>query len=98
MQITSVKENNQLTVSIVGRVDTTTSAEMEQYINEHLDGVTELVLDLAEMTYTSSAGLRVFLKTQKKMNTVGSMKIIHVQKDVMEIFDMIGFSDILNIE
>lgn len=98
MQTSAAKENGILTITISGRVDTTTAPELETFISEQLDGVTELVLDLAEMSYTSSAGLRVLLKTQKQMNKQGSMKVIHVQEDVMEIFDMTGFSDILTIE
>ena len=98
MQITSVKENDALKVSISGRVDTTSAPELEKYVNENLGDLTNLIFDLADMKYTSSAGLRVFLKTQKKMNAIGSMKVINVNDDVMEIFDMTGFSDILNIE
>ena len=67
-------------------------------VRADLDGVEALVLDLKDMKYTSSAGLRLFLKTQKRMNKQGSMKLINVQDDVMEIFDMTGFSSILTIE
>lgn len=98
MNIAQTKENDKLVLTISGRVDTTTAPELEKHINENAEGITDLVLDVAEMKYISSAGLRIFLKTQKKMNAVGSMKIINVQPDVMEIFDMIGFSDVLNIE
>lgn len=98
MNITQAKENGKLTISVSGRVDTTTAPELEKYITESADGVTELILDLKDMSYTSSAGLRVLLKAQKLMNAQGSMKVINVQSDVMEIFDMTGFSDILTIE
>lgn len=98
MQITSAREDGKLTVSVEGRVDTNTAPELEKYINDNLGDAKELVLDLAELKYTSSAGLRVLLKTQKQMNAIGSMKVVHVQSDVMEIFEMTGFSDILDIE
>ena len=98
MQISKEKDNNILTVSVSGRVDTTTAPELEKYITENAEGVTELILDLKDMSYTSSAGLRVLLKAQKLMNAQGSMKVINVQSDVMEVFEMTGFSDILTIE
>lgn len=98
MQITSNRDSNRLTVFVSGRVDTNTAPEFERYIDENTDGVSELVLDLKEMSYTSSAGLRIILKAQKMMNKQGSMKVVHVQEDVMDIFEMTGFSDILNIE
>ncbi|MCR4615734.1 MAG: STAS domain-containing protein [Clostridiales bacterium] len=98
MQIKSNRENDRLTIFISGRVDTVTAPELERYINENIGGVIELILDLKDMSYTSSAGLRVILKTQKAMNKQGSMKVVNVQDDVMEIFEMTGFSDILNIE
>ena len=70
----------------------------ELTINDILDGVTELILDMNQLTYVSSAGLRVLLSTQKKMNKIGTMKLIGVCEDVMEVFEMTGFVDILNIE
>ena len=78
-------------------MDTTTAPELENFITENTQGITELILDLKNLSYTSSAGLRVLLKAQKLMNTLGSMKVINVQNDVMEIFEMTGFSDILTI-
>ena len=98
MEITKTKEGSKLTIAVSGRVDTVTSPDLEKAIFENADGIDELVIDLKEMSYTSSSGLRVFLKAQKLMNTQGSMKVINVQSDVMEIFDMTGFSDILTIE
>ncbi len=98
MQITNERNGNSLTVFISGRVDTATAPELEKFIEENTDGITELILDLKDMSYTSSAGLRVILKAQKKMNAQGSMKVKNVQSTVMEIFEMTGFSDILTIE
>ncbi len=98
MQTTLNKEQEKLTIAVSGRVDTTTAPELDKCINENVAGVTELILDLKDMSYTSSAGLRVLLKTQKLMNQQGSMKVINVQSDVMEVLDMTGFTDILTIE
>lgn len=92
------KENTKLTLSVSGRVDTTTAPELEKAIFDNLDGITELILDLKDMPYTSSAGLRVLLKAQKAMKTQGTMKVINVCSDVLEVFDMTGFTDILTIE
>lgn len=93
-----VKENGKLTVSVVGNLDTSTAPELEKAVFDHLDGVEELVLDLKEMPYTSSAGLRIILKLQKAMNKKGTMKVIHVCDEVMDIFELTGFSDFLTIE
>jgi len=98
MQITNERNANSLTVFISGRVDTATAPELERFIEDNTEGVTELILDLKDMDYTSSAGLRVFLKAQKLMNVQGSMRVKNVQSDVMEIFEITGFSDILTIE
>ncbi len=98
MNITLNKENGKLTVTVIGRIDTVTAPELEKTIEENAQGVTELIIDLKDMSYTSSAGLRVFLKAQKLMNAQGEMKVINVQSDVNEIFEITGFSDILNIE
>lgn len=98
MQTSLQKENNQLIISVSGRVDTTTAPELEKTIFDNLDGIAELILDLKDMPYTSSAGLRVFLKAQKAMENQGEMKLINVADDVMEVFDMTGFTDILTIE
>ena len=63
-----------------------------------LDGVTELIMDFEKLEYISSAGLRVLLSAQKTMNNQGSMKVIHVNDTVMEIFEVTGFVDVLTIE
>ena len=98
MTIVEERNNNVLTLKIEGRLDTTTAPTLEKTINDILDGVTELILDMNQLTYVSSAGLRVLLSSQKKMNKIGTMKLIGVCEDVMEVFEMTGFVDILNIE
>ena len=98
MPITEERNNNSVTLKIEGRLDTTTAPTLEKTIDEIIDGIKELILDMNQLTYVSSAGLRVLLSTQKKMNKIGMMKLIGVCEEVMEVFEMTGFSDILNIE
>lgn len=98
MTINQNREGNQLIISLEGRLDTATAPELEAVIDTALTGVETLVMDLEQLEYVSSAGLRVFLKMQKLMNTQGAMKIIHVNETVMEVFDITGFVDILTIE
>lgn len=98
MQINYNKEAEKLTVAPEGRLDTVTAPEFEKRVGELLDGVTDFVLDMAKVEYVSSAGLRVILKVQKVMFRQGKMKLIGVNESVMEVFEITGFSDILNIE
>ena len=88
----------ELTVALTGRLDTTTAPELESVLKASVDGVTALVFDMEALEYISSAGLRVLLSTQKLMNRQGEMKVIHANESIMEIFEVTGFSDILNIE
>ena len=98
MTITEERNNNLVILKIEGRLDTTTAPTLEKTINEIIESITELILDMHELTYVSSAGLRVLLSTQKKMNKLGTMKLIGVCEEVIEVFEMTGFADILNIE
>lgn len=98
MQININKEIEKLTVAPEGRIDTVTALEFEQKIVENLDGVSDLVLDMTNVKYVSSAGLRVILKVQKVMIKQGNMKLIGVNKSVMEVFEVTGFLKILKIE
>ena len=98
MNINKTIENETLTLALSGRLDTTTAPELEAVLDSDLGGVSELVFDFSELEYISSAGLRVILKAQKTMNTQGSMKLTHVNDEIMEVFDITGFVDILVIE
>ena len=98
MTINQNREGNQLTLFLEGRLDTTTAPELEAVVDTALKDVETLVLDLEQLEYVSSAGLRVFLKAQKLMNTKDTMKTIHVNATIMEVFDITGFVDILTIE
>ena len=97
MQIKKELENNVLVLALEGRLDTVTAPELEREIID-LSGVTDLVIDMKNLEYISSAGLRVILKAQKTMNTQGSMKLKNVGESIMEVFEITGFSDILTIE
>ena len=85
-------------LEIQGRIDTITAPALEKTINEDLGGTKNLVLDMKDVEYISSAGLRVLLSAQKRMMKIGSMKLINGRQEVMEVFEMTGFADILTIE
>ena len=97
MNIYKEKEGTNFIISLEGRLDTTTSPELEKVIKEETAGVSFLKLDLSKLQYISSAGLRVLLSAQKLMNKQGELLITGCSEDIMEIFDMTGFSDILSI-
>ena len=98
MTIEIKKAPAQTTLQIVGRLDTITAPALDKTIQEDISDTANLVLDVEGMEYISSAGLRVLLAAQKKMQKSGSMKVIHVCPQVMEVFEMTGFADILVIE
>ncbi len=98
MTIMQNRDNTALTIALEGRLDTLTAPELETLLSGALEGVETLTLDFEKLDYISSAGLRVLLSTQKKMNGQGSIKVTHVNEIIGEIFDVTGFSDILTIE
>ena len=98
MTIEIKKTSEETIIEIVGRLDTITAPTLDKTINEDLSDTKNLVLDVKGMEYISSAGLRVLLSAQKKMQKIGSMKVINVCEEVMDVFEMTGFADILVIE
>ena len=98
MNINKTQTAETLNVALEGSLNTTTAPELEAALKTSLDGVSELVLDFEKLDYISSAGLRVLLSAQKVMAKKGKMRVIHVNESIMEIFEITGFSDILNIE
>ena len=98
LNINKKKDATLLIYQVEGRLDTTTSPQLEDELNGSLNGVTKLVFDMNNLEYISSAGLRVLLSAQKTMNKQGEMIVKNVSEEIMEIFDVTGFSDILNIE
>ena len=97
MEMIKQKKESIYSIALVGRLDTSTAPQLESEINANLEGVTEFELDFAKLDYISSAGLRVLLAAQKIMNKQGSMRVCNVNPEIMEVFDITGFSDILTI-
>lgn len=98
MEIQKINANGKVTVQLIGRLDTTTAPQLEMDLKKSIDGVTDLVFDFSGLEYLSSAGLRVIMAAEKVMGRQGSMKLIHVNEEVMDVFEMTGLSDILMIE
>ena len=97
MQITKTISDDALTIAITGRIDTLTAPQLDAEIQGKLDGIKNLTIDLKNVEYISSAGLRIFLTAQKIMNKQGKMVVKNASSAIKEIFDVTGFSDILTI-
>ena len=97
MKIEKKQEGGKITMALEGRLDTTTAPQLEAEVGASLEGVNELILDFEKLDYLSSAGLRVILAAQKKMNKQGTMEIHHANETIMEVFEVTGFVDILTI-
>ena len=94
-----IKKNAEKTIiEIAGRLDTITAPALDKAINENMEDTKNLILDMKGLEYISSAGLRILLGAQKKMQKIGSMKVINVCEAIMDVFEMTGFADILEIE
>ena len=98
MEIFKEQNESMLTLSLSGRLDTTTAPALEAELKSELPGITVLELDFENLKYISSAGLRVLLSAQKTMNAQGKMVLRNVCQDIMEVFEITGFADILTIE
>ena len=98
MNISKTKEASTLTIALEGRLDTTTAPQLEGELTTALDDVEELIFDMTALDYISSAGLRVLLSAHKTMAKQGNMRLLHANEVVMEVFEVTGFVDILNIE
>ncbi len=98
MTITKANDGDKLTLTLEGRLDTTTTPQLEEELKSVLNDVKTLVFDFGSLEYLSSAGLRVLLATQKQMNQQGSMIITNVNDTIMEVFEVTGFVDILTIQ
>ena len=98
LNIQKTKNGTDFAIALEGRLDTTTAPQLEKELKDDIAGVTELSFDFEKLEYISSAGLRVLLSAQKIMNNQGHMGIRNVNEDIMEIFEVTGFSDILDIE
>ena len=98
MNIIKSANGTELTMAIVERLDTVTAPEFEAELKASIGGVESLILDLAELEYTSSAGLRIILMAQKIMNKQGKMIVKNVNESVMDVFDIIGMADFMIFE
>ncbi len=98
MNMERVLENGVLTVSLKGKLDTGTAPQTEKDLAADVAQARQLVLDMKELRYLSSAGLRMILKLHKTMQAKEGMTVRNVNEDIMEIFDMTGFTSILRIE
>ncbi len=97
MTIEQLKNEEKLTLAVEGRIDTKTAPELEKTLQGVLDGIKELIFDFAKVSYISSAGLRVLMTAQNQMNQQGTMTVLHANEDLMEIFEITGFTEILTI-
>lgn len=99
MTINKQLDNKVLTVSLQGRLDTSTSPELDRELQASIPGIQKLIMDFQELEYVSSAGLRVLLSAQKRMSRQrGEMVVRNVNETINEVFELTGFIDILNIE
>ena len=98
MNIEQKRNGSALTIAPEGYLDTTTAPELRAVLETALDGVQELTFDLKKLEYISSSGLRLLLLAQKTMNEQGTMKVIHANSIILEIFEVTGFADVLTIE
>ena len=98
LNINKETNGNELKIALEGRLDTMSAPQLEGELKGNVDGITSLIFDINNLEYISSAGLRVLLSAQKVMNKQGSMVIRGANDDIMEIFEVTGFSDILDIE
>ena len=98
MDMRMQREAGKLTVFLSGRLDTNTTPQMEEQLEGTLNGVTELVLNLKELNYISSLGLRALFKFKMEMDERGKMVVCEVRQEILEIFELTGFIDVLNLE
>lgn len=97
MEIKKISEGSALTVYVSGRIDAVTALQLDKDLNSSLAGINDLTIDLADLEYISSAGLRTLLKLQKRMDRQGTMKIRNIRENIREVLDMTGFSEFLTI-
>ena len=98
MEIVKTKDGDKLTVAVIGRLDTTTSPQLEQELEPELGNVKKSTFDFEKLDYISSAGLRILLQTAQSMDQMSDMVVTNVNSDINDIFEVTGFTDILTIE
>ena len=98
LEIKTERDGDKLNVTLIGKLDAVTAIELDKVMSKELEGVKHLTIDLKDLSYMASAGLRILLKTQKKMNNQGYMLVKNIQRDVRTVMDMTGFSTLLTLE
>ena len=98
LEISTHSENGKGTIELIGELDTTSSVEFEKSLDGFLDDLTDLTIDMKKLEYITSAGLRVLLYIEQTMEDQGEMRVINVCEDVMDVFEVSGFSEVLNIQ
>ena len=98
LTITKRSENGIAFIGLEGELDTLTSKDLQDEIEGFLDGVTDLTIDMEGLVYITSAGLRVLLAIEQTMEEQGEMRVLHVCDDIMDVFEVTGFTEVLNIE
>ena len=98
MEIKMDRDGDKLIVTLIGKLDAVTAIELDKTMVKELEGVKNLTIDLKDLKYIASAGLRILLKTQKRMNNQGYMLVKNIQRDVRTVMDMTGFSRLLTLE
>lgn len=98
LEINTHSENGKGTIELIGELDTTSSVEFEKSLDGFLDDLTDLTIDMKKLDYITSAGLRVLLYIEQTMEDQGEMRVINVCEDVMDVFEVSGFSEVLNIQ
>lgn len=99
MNIQKKQNGTELTIALSGRLDTNTAPLLERELADlTLGKIQSLIFDFAALEYISSAGLRILLFAQKTMSKLGSMKVTNANSQIMEVFDITGFSDFLTVE
>ena len=98
MDINQKSEGTTLTIALSGRLDAVSARDLDKVISTSLDGVKDVIFDLADLSYVASAGLRVLFVAQKRMKKQGSMKLINVRPEVKQIFEVTRFIDFFTIE
>ena len=98
MEITKTRNGDDLTIAVKGRLDTTTSPQLEEELEHELGKVKTITFDFADLDYISSAGLRILLQTAQAMDDMSNMTVKNVNEDINDIFEVTGFTEILNIE
>jgi anti-sigma B factor antagonist len=99
LTITKKQEGSTLTIFVGGRIDTATSPQLDTEAKASIEGISKLILDIGKVSYISSSGLRVLLSLHKAMDANGGKLIVSKPTEmVLEVFDVTGFADMLNIE